>query len=103
MAVVFIQEFPIEPNGDRSTTNYDAVNARLTMGEQAPAGLLIHTAGFDEEAGVFRILNVWETQAQGQAYFDDHVMPAVNEVLGEGGGIPPARQGFYELHHTVAP
>ena len=103
MAVAFIQEFPIEPGGDRSTTNYDAVNARLTMGEHAPAGLLIHAAGFDEDAGVFRILNIWETEAQGQAYFDDHVVPAVQEALGDAGGLPPARQGFYQLHHTVVP
>ena len=100
MAVAFVQEFAIEGD-DRSTANYDAVNERLTHGEGAPAGLILHTAGFDEEAGVFRIFNVWETRAQGQAYLDERVMPAVNEVLG-GQGTPPTRQSVYELHH-VAP
>ena len=100
MAVAFVQEFAIE-GADRSTANYDAVNERLTHGEDAPAGLILHTAGFDEEAGVFRIFNVWETRAQGQAYLDERVMPAVNEVLG-GQGTPPTRQSVYELHH-VAP
>lgn len=99
MAVAFIQEFPIT---DRSTSNYDAVNDRLTENQPAPEGLLIHFAGFDDEAGVFRIVNVWETQEQGQSYLDNHVMPAVHEVLGDPpGGTPPTRQGSYELHHVA--
>ena len=99
MAVAFIQEFPIT---DRSTKNYDAVNERLTENQEAPEGLLIHFAGFDDEDGVFRIVNVWETREQGQAYLDDHVMPAVRAVLGDPpGGAAPTRQGFYELHHVA--
>jgi len=102
MAVAFVTEFPIEPGGDRTTTNYDAVNERLSMNQEAPAGLILHFAGFDEDAGVFRVVNLWESQEQGQRYLDERVMPAVQEVMGESGGIPPSRQGFYTLHH-VAP
>jgi hypothetical protein len=101
MAFAFITEFPIQGD-DRSTTNYDAVNDRLTN-EEAPDGLVLHYAGFDEEAGVFRVVNVWETKAQGQAYLDDKVMPAVREVMGESMGAPPSRQGTYELHHVAKP
>jgi hypothetical protein len=101
MAFAFVTEFPIQ-GGDRSTTNYDAVNERLTN-EQAPDGLILHYAGFDEEAGVFRVVNIWETQAQGQAYLDDKVMPAVREVMGDDMGAPPSRQGTYELHHVAKP
>ena len=49
MAVVYIQEFPI---GDRSTTNYDFVADKI--GEGPFKGLIAHTAGFDDDAGVFR-------------------------------------------------
>jgi hypothetical protein len=101
MAVAFIEEFTIEGN-DRTTSNYDAVNERLTHAE-APAGLIIHYAGFDEDAGVFRIVTLWETKEQGQAYSDDHVVPAVRAVMGEGGGAPPTREGVYELHNVVKP
>lgn len=101
MAIAMIQEFKIDGD-DRTTTNYDAVNERLSQSE-APAGLIIHFAGFDEDAGVFRILNVWETREQGQAYHDKHVMPVVGEVMGEGEGAPPAREGVYELHHVAKP
>lgn len=80
MAVAFIQEFAIS---DRGTANYDAVNERLTKNQPAPEGLLIHFAGFDDEDGVFRVVNVWETREQGQAYLDEQVMPAVHAVLGD--------------------
>jgi hypothetical protein len=80
MAVAFIQEFAISGRG---TANYDAVNKRLTKNQPAREGLLIHFAGFDDEDGVFRIVNVWETREQGQAYLDEHVMPAVRAVLGD--------------------
>ncbi len=101
MAVAFIQEFNL--TDDRSTTNYDAVNERLTANQEAPEGLLIHFAGFDDDAGVFRIINVWGTREQGQAYLDERVLPAVRAVLGEdpSGGIRPAREGSYELHHVA--
>jgi hypothetical protein len=99
MAVAFIQEFAIS---DRGTANYDAVNERLTKNQPAPEGLLIHFAGFDDEDRVFRIVNVWETREQGQAYLDEHVMPAVHAVLGDvEWPAPPTRQGFYELHHVA--
>jgi hypothetical protein len=101
MAFAFITEFPIQGD-DRTTTNYDAVNERLTR-EEAPDGLILHYAGFDEEAGVFRVVNIWETQAQGQAYLDDKVMPAVRDVMGDGLGTPPSRQGSHELHHVAQP
>ncbi len=101
MAVAFITEFPIQGE-DRTTTNYDAVNDRLTN-EEAPDGLILHYAGFDEDAGVFRVVNIWETQSQGQTYLDDKVMPAVREVLGEAMGAPPSREGSYELHHVAKP
>lgn len=97
MAVAFIQEFPI---GDRSTASYDAIDERLSENRPRPEGLILHYAGFDDDAGVFRIVNVWETQKQGQAYLDEHVMPAVRAVVGEGSGTPPTRDGSYELHRV---
>ena len=101
MSFAFITEFPIQGD-DRTTPTYDAVNDRLT-GVDAPSGLILHYAGFDEDAGVFRIVNIWDTQAQGQSYLDDKVMPAVREVTGDEMGPPPSRQGSYELHHMVKP
>ena len=100
MAFAFVTEFPIEGD-DRSTTNYDAINDRLAH-EQAPAGLVVHYAGFDEEAGVFRVVNIWDTRAQGQDYLDNRIMPVVRELLGDG-AREPSRQGGYELHHLLDP
>jgi hypothetical protein len=103
MAVAFVQEFTVDP-GDRGTTNYDAVAARL--GDVRPDGLLIHTAGFDDSAGVFRIFDVWESQEQGQRFIDEQLMPIIEELMAdapEGSAGPPQRETFYELHHLIDP
>ena len=100
MAVAFIQEIRFEP-GDHSTKNYDAVVARLGDGIR-PDGLLIHTAGFDDEAGVFRIFDVWESQEQGQRFIEEQLMPIIEDLMAaEPGAAPPQREAFYELHHVI--
>ena len=66
MAIAYVQEFEIK-DGDTSTTNYDAVYAALNL-QDAPDGLLIHTAGFDLDAGLFRIFDVWETREHGERF-----------------------------------
>src|SRR5207253_10680805 len=70
MAVAVIQEFPIVGD-DRTTTNYDRVQDALDTRANPPAGGLVHTAGFDDEAGVFRVFDVWESQQAWEAFFND--------------------------------
>ena len=100
MAVAFIQEFKIQ-GGDRSTTNYDAVNERLNVRDDPPQGGIFHTAGWDEDAGVFRIFDVWETREQCERFLNERLMPLIEELSGGGSNpdfAPPDRQAFYELH-----
>ena len=105
MAVVFVQEFEIR-DGDTSTTNYDAVVSQLGLAD-APAGLLIHTAGFDHDAGVFRIFDVWESREQGERFIKDRLEPitgpmaAAAEERGDDTFAPPTREGWYELHDSM--
>jgi hypothetical protein len=100
MAVAFVQEFPIE---DRSTKNYDFVAAQV--GDGPFDGLIVHTAGFDDDAGVFRILDVWETREQAERFIAEHVQPLIDQgpdsFPNPGAFAMPAREGFYELHHVV--
>jgi hypothetical protein len=102
MAVAYIQEFPIT---NRSTENYDFVAEKI--GEGPFDGLIAHTAGFDDEAGVFRILDIWESQEQAQRFLDEHVQPLVDQgpdaFPNPGNFTPPTRDGFYELHQVVSP
>ena len=99
MAVAFIQEFPIQ-GGDRSTTNYDAVAQRI--GRDVPPGGIAHTAGFDEEAGVFRIFDVWQTREDAERFIKEKLEPVLAELLaGRDDAPPPAREYFYELHDVI--
>ena len=102
MAVAYIQEFPIT---NRSTENYDFVADKI--GEGPFEGLIAHSAGFDDEAGVFRILDIWETKEQAQQFMEAHVQPLVDQGPGAfpnpDNFTEPTRDGFYELHHVVSP
>src|ERR1700693_5846904 len=105
VAIAYLQEFKIQ-NGDTSTTNYDAVAAALDL-QAAPNGLLIHTAGFDHDAGVFRILDVWETRAQGEKFTTDRLTPITGPMAeaaaksGDTPFAPPSREAWYELHDSM--
>ena len=105
MAIAYLQEFEIK-DGDTSTTNYDAVVAALSL-QDAPDGLLIHTAGFDHDAGVFRIFDVWETREQGEKFISDRLNPIIEPIMaaavesGDETFTPPNRETWYELHDSM--
>ena len=100
MAVAYVQEFAI---ADRSTTNYDWVKDQI--GEGPFDGLICHTAGFDDDAGVFRILDVWESREQGERFLAEHVRPLIEQgpsaFPNPDSFTPPTRDLFYELHDVI--
>ena len=106
MAIAYVQEFPIQ-NGDTSTTNYDAINAALNL-QAPPDGLLIHTAGFDHDARVFRIFDVWATREHGEKFFSEQLNPIIEPMAAaamqdpNSTFAPPSREGWYELHDSVS-
>jgi len=105
VAVAFLQEWEIR-DGDTSTTNYDAISAELAL-QQAPDGLLIHTAGFDLDSGVFRIFDVWESREQADRFMSEQLNPIIERMMADAaeradeGFTPPAREAWYELHDTM--
>lgn len=105
MAVAYLQEFVIQ-NGDTSTTNYDAVVAALDM-QDVPDGLLIHTAGFDHDAGVFRIFDVWQSREQGEKFINERLNPIIEPMAAaaaqnpDNDFSPPSREAWYELHDSL--
>jgi hypothetical protein len=101
MAVALVQEFKIVGE-DRTTTNYDHVVERLDLGSNPPEGLITHTAGWDEQAGVFRIVAIWNSADEAQTFMRDQLGP----ILAEGPVNPvereePDQESMYELHHIV--
>ena len=95
MAVAFMQEFA--PTSDTSTTNYDAVSAKI-MAKPWPEGCLAHTAGFAPD-GTFRIFDIWDSQEHLDAFVNGTLMPIVGELFSDRPDAgPPAKQESYELH-----
>ena len=100
MAIAYVSEF--DSGDDRSTTNYDALMARLGGGSK-PEGLVIHTAGFDD-SGVFRIYEVWESSDARQRWFEDVLEPVLREgPVDPTRTNPPDREYSYELHAVIQP
>jgi len=98
MPVVYMQEFPI---GDRSTENYEFMKAKLD-GEEIE-GLLVHTAGFDDDNGVWRLVDVWKTREDADRFMQ-RVMEMVRpEELPrpDTAAQKPDRESYYELHDFV--
>lgn len=97
MTVAFIQEFEI---ADRSTKNYDQVKEAL--GDVQVPGLIIHTAGFDDAAGVFRIFDVWENGDDAKRFYEDTLGPILAPILeSDPTATPPQREATYELHDVI--
>jgi hypothetical protein len=108
MAVAYIQEFTLQTPDDRTTVMYDAVAAELDVEHNWPDGLIVHTVGFDEEDGVFRIFDVWESESQAHAWMEAVLQPAVQSQMEAAGVDPeamggPSRDGFYALHDVEVP
>jgi hypothetical protein len=100
MAVVYLQEFPIT---DHKTTNYDFVADKI--GDGPFEGLIVHTAGFDDDAGVFRILDVWETREHAERFLAENLQPMIEQgpqaFPDPDAFTQPTRDGFYDVHHEV--
>ena len=96
MPVATVQEFDVEP-GTRSTTNYDALAARL-RDQGPPKGLIVHTAGFTPD-DIFRVFAVWESAEDAQRFFGEVLMPMLQSLPAPSEGArPPDRQYVYSLH-----
>jgi quinol monooxygenase YgiN len=99
VAIAVIQEFPIEGD-DRTTRNYDRIQEALGTRDNPPDGGLVHTAGFDEQAGVFRIFDVWESQQAWETFFRDRLMPTIRPMMEQGDRAPETR--VYPLHDFMS-
>ncbi len=99
MAVAYVQEFAVE-EGNWSTANYDF--AKEQIGNDPIAGLIVHTAGFDKDAKVFRIMDVWESREHAERFIAERVQPMMEQgresLPDPDHATPPTREAFYELH-----
>jgi hypothetical protein len=101
MAIMVIQEFEVVED-DLSTTNYDGVSERLGADTDPPEGLVAHTAGFTG-TGLFRIADVWESEADWERFRDGRLAEAMKPMMESGDGTPPSSVYSYELHHVIKP
>jgi hypothetical protein len=97
MAVAIVMEMP-----GFGTEVYDAVNEKMNVNDDPPAGLICHTAGHTAD-GTWRIFDVWESQEAYDRFSDERLGPAINEVTQGQAPAGEPRQDSYELHNVISP
>lgn len=96
MAVLMAIEF------EATKDQYDEVSKKLDVDANPPDGLMVHTAE-DLGGGKMRVVDVWESAGQLDAFTNGPLMEAMTEVMGEQdpeSGTPPE---IRELHNVVKP
>jgi hypothetical protein len=96
VAVAIIQDW-IEPETERSTVNYDAINEKLVQ-QEPPDGLRVHSAGYTGNG--FRIYEIWDSKEHFDRFLEDRLMPMLVEQEGAGNQTPPTMV-VYELHNYM--
>lgn len=87
MAVCFI----IEPS-DVNVETYERVRAEVRMDANSPSGLIMHCAGAAGD-GTWRVVEVWESAAEQQAFLQERLAPALQKV-----GVKQPKITVVELH-----
>lgn len=98
MAIGLMQKLPEGMGAE----NYDAINAKMGVDENPPAGLKVHTAG--ELDGRFTVIDIWESRADFDRFRDERLIPALHAVVGaEAVAQGPPEITEWELHHLLVP
>jgi hypothetical protein len=78
------------------TDTYDKVTQELGMPDQAPDGLISHTAAPADDG--MMIVDVWESNEKFEAFMQDRLMPAFEKVGYQAPENPQPPQQ-YEVHY----
>ena len=82
---------------------FDDTAEALVVALEAGQGLLVHTAGFDDDNGVWRLVDVWETREKGERFMQRMMEMVTPEELPrpDAAAQRPTRESYYELHDFV--
>jgi hypothetical protein len=92
----------IQKATETSWADYERVNEAVGADANPPEGLIVHAAG--EENGLWRSVDVWESQAAFEQFMEQRLLPAAKQALGDAvveAGPPP--QESFEVKHLVKP
>ena len=89
----------IQKSTEAKWDDYERV--QHVLGEDAPAGLIMHAAG-EIEGGRWQSVSVWESEDDFNRFREERLMPAVQQALGEAmleSGPPPSET--FEAKHVL--
>jgi len=84
---------------------YDQVNERVNPPGSPPEGLIFHSAGPSPDGG-WRIVDVWDSRATFDRFFQEKVQPTVVDLVGEEAvaqGEPPEVTSWTVHNYNTGP
>jgi hypothetical protein len=102
MAVVLIQQMPENFRAEM----YDATSSRMGLESDPPAGMISHAAGCDE-AGQWRVVDIWESREAYDRFVEGQLGPAIRDTMTEMGmnpdDLPDTEKLFFDIHDLQIP
>jgi hypothetical protein len=86
---------------------YDQVTEKMfghpspIRADESPDGLIVHSAGQGDSG--WYVYDIWESQEKFQAFMDEKLGPAIQEVMGDQQPPPEAAPRFYQVEVLVIP
>lgn len=72
---------------------YDALRPVVQWESNPPAGLIVHSCGFDENGGL-HVCDLWESAGQMQSFFETRLKPGFEQL-----GIDPGQPMVMPAHN----
>jgi heme-degrading monooxygenase HmoA len=82
---------------DATTDQYEEIHRRANWDGDRPAGANLHVVGWADDG--MHILDVWDSPADFQAFFESRVAPVIQEL----GITSQPEVKIFELHGIYAP
>ena len=86
---------------DMSSSWEDYQRVSSEVGEEVPAGLIVHVAG--PHNGGVRTIDVWESEEAHAKFAQERLMPAVSRAMGEQGPPQPPAMEALDVQRTMKP
>jgi hypothetical protein len=90
MTYAYVQDLP-----GATIEGYDEITAQL--GDERPAGLVVHLAGPTDDG--IRFIDVWETEDDFKRFLAERLIPATSVVLAGAAEAPDSRTDVLDVHH----
>jgi hypothetical protein len=76
---------------------YETLRKEVDWEHNHPAGLVLHSAAFDNSGNNVRVADIWESEEQLNNFVSNRLMPVMQK-----GQVPPPKVGIFQINDVSA-